>query len=138
MLRFLNFAVFMCLIAGLNSLMPSAHAFKFSGQQPVNISLNNKLLLKVDSRYCTAIKGLNGYVIATPKLLEQEKLQVYLESELKPRTILYKGHFINSVTSAEYEPKSKTLKIVGHIHPQLSLSINYGLISGNTQIKEQR
>lgn len=120
------------------ALVLPASAYTFSGSNPLTISLNKKTILKVESQFCTAISGLRGYVVATPALLEQEKLQVYLHNETRPRLISLKGHFMNAVTSASYDAKSKTLKLVGHINPQVSLGIEYSLASGKTKFKELR
>ncbi|MGV3525411.1 MAG: hypothetical protein ACO1RX_14365 [Candidatus Sericytochromatia bacterium] len=122
---------------GLCLLTSPALAFTFTGTDPLVISLHNKGVRKVDARFYTAVTGLQAYVVATPELLEQEKLALYIHNETAPRMIALKGHFINAVTDARYDAKSKTLKLVGHINPRMSLRLDYSLETGKTQIKRE-
>ncbi len=113
-------------------------AYTFTGSNPVTISLKNKHVLKVEPQFCTAITDLKGYVVATPALLEKAKIEIYLQNESKVRVISVKDHFFNSITSAKYDAKSKSIKIVGHINPQVSLGIDYSLATGKARFSEIR
>lgn len=122
---------------GLCLLMSPAFAFTFTGTDPLVISLHKKGVRKVDARFYTAVTGLKAYVVATPELLEREKLELYVHNEKQPRVIAFTGHFINAVTDARYDAKTKTLKLVGHVHPRLSLALNYAFATGKTQIQRE-
>lgn len=126
------------LTLGFCLMISSAQAFTFSGTDPLTIRLGNVLIRKTEGRYCTAISGLKGYVVATPDMLKEERVLVYLESESHSRIVSFKGHYMNAVQSARYDAKSKTLKLIGHINPQVSLSIDYTLADKKVRVKELR
>lgn len=115
-----------------------ALAYTFTGKDPVQILLKNKRILTVEAQFCQAITGLKGYVVATPALLEKEKIEIYLHNESKVRVISIKDHFMNAISSATYDAKSKSIKIIGHVNPQVSLVVVYSLTTGKARFSELR
>lgn len=115
-----------------------ALAYTFTGKDPLQISLKNKRILTVGAQFCQPITGLKGYVVATPALLEKEKIEIYLQNESKVRVISIKDHFMNAISSATYDAKSKSIKIIGHINPQAGLAVNYSLATGKARFSEIR